>query len=194
MQNTDFDVENYRGWLYTLAYDLLGYNHSHLTPDDLVQEGRLAMLQSLETYNPEKGALPSWVTAAARQRMRDLVHGHRKETGHEAVRGVQEARASLSLDVEPGDTFGYEDDLFTVQDAAMHARVQQAVAALDPEARRYVYARFWLGLDPASRAEGTRALVRAVGGLTGREGTLTWSRARKALTEALSDFCDLQEV
>lgn len=153
-------LPGYRRWLYRLAYDHLPHGSSDI--DDLAQEGYIAMWRAVGTWDEAKGALPSWLTGAARQRMRDVTYGGGRWTGHEALRGRREVdRVSLDAIVEsaPDAVLGDVATLDGVEMAYHDGEIAEALAALPPEQRAYVYARFWLGLDPSSRAPAMRALV-----------------------------------
>ncbi len=154
-------LPDYRRWLYRTAYDLLPAGSPHV--DDLAQEGNIAMWRALGTHDPDKGALPSWLTGAARLRMRNVALTHGQWTGHEAMRGRTEVSAT-SLDAILDDGSGdlaalAEDTMEGIEEAYHHGEIAQAMNALTDEQRAYVYARFWLGLDPTSRVPGTVALV-----------------------------------
>lgn len=86
-----FDVADYHSWLCKLAGDMLPGSYYDSAFDDLVQEGRIAMWKASTTYDPQKGSLPSWVTGAARMRMKDVAHGHGRYTGHTGRRGWTDA-------------------------------------------------------------------------------------------------------
>lgn len=84
---SDLTLEAYHGWLYTVAASMLPDGYHDAGIDDLVQEGRIAMWRSTTAYDPSKGALPSWVTRAARTRMRDVARGHCRFTGYDGRKG-----------------------------------------------------------------------------------------------------------
>lgn len=153
-------LPDYRRWLYKTAWDLLPAGSPHA--DDLAQEGSIAMWRAFSTYDETKGALPSWLTTAARLRMRDVALSHGRWTGHEPMRGRAEPNTtSLDAVVEDGtddQALVYDDVLDGVEVAYHHGEIAQALNALTDEQRQYVYLRFWAGLDPASRAPGEVAL------------------------------------
>lgn len=86
-------IADYEGWLHQRAWLLSGAN-AH---DDLVQEGRIAMWQALDTFKEDSGQLPHWLTFKANGHMLDCVRrghwtGHeRKETGATAA-GIAKRR------------------------------------------------------------------------------------------------------
>lgn len=184
-------LPDYRGWLYRVAMDLLPADAWQALLDDVAQEGYIAMWRAAGTWDPGRGALPSWLTGAARLRMRDVTRGHGQWTGHEPVRGVTGGPDPEPLDVVQDDWLpaALVDSgvaLEAVEDGYHHGVIAQAVAALPPEQRRYVFLRFWVGLDPASRAPEMRAL-RALFPEMGERGL--WdgrTGARRRLAEALA--------
>lgn len=58
-------IGDYEAWLHDRAWLLTGRN----THDDLVQEGRIALWQALDSFDPDKGALPAWLTLKANGHM-----------------------------------------------------------------------------------------------------------------------------
>lgn len=68
-------LADYTGWLHHYANRLrVWWDADH---DDLVQEGQVAMWRALDTFDPDRGALPSWLTMKAATRMRDVAwRGH----------------------------------------------------------------------------------------------------------------------
>lgn len=153
-------LPNYRRWLGAVARDVCGWtNRQH--HDDLVQEGYVAMWRAAAAYDPTRGALPAWLTRAARLRMTDVARrGYRTWTGHAPTRGVvhvDDATRPASLDalraVNP-DAFDVEDVLAATALDAVAASyhdgtVGRALDALSAQHRRYVLMRFWLGYQPA---------------------------------------------
>ena len=163
---TEFDVQDYERWLHAVANDLLPPDSP--LHDDLVQEGRIAMWRSLERYDPSKGALPSWVTAAARLRMKDFAHGTGRPFGHTPRRGeraVEETSSEALQQGSPGlwdslEVRDADDSLLERVLVAYHrGEILRAIGALTPEQRRYVVLRFWGGVDPATRSPGVREVA-----------------------------------
>lgn len=159
-ETEDQILYRFHKWLHYMAYQLTKDDSLH---EDLVQEGRIAMWRALRTHDPEKGALPTWVTTAAKARMKDLARGHGQPTGHEARRGVVEAKATTSVDLLMEDgleaALGISEALDDVEWSYHRGEILEALAALSPSQREYVFLRFWGGLDPASRIPEMRALV-----------------------------------
>lgn len=156
-------LSDYERWLHKVANRLLpATDPKH---DDLVQEGRVAMWKALRAHDPSKGSLPAWLTRAAENRMKNLAWGKGQPTGHEARRGVQEAPVAASVEemVEegPDSLFGAVDALLGVEWAYHHGEIMQAINALSPLQRRYVYARFWLNVQPQAMQPGVVAYRKA---------------------------------
>lgn len=170
-------IADYEGWLHRVATDI-GHRADH---DDLVQEGRIAMWRALRTYDEARGSLPSWLTSAARQRMRDVAWGHGQPTGRPATRGSREVAQGGSLDAMDEETVTAL--LGHVEEAYHDGAILEAVRALPARQREYVFLRFWGGLDPTSRTPEVRALVAEFPVLAER---WQWTRARATLTEVLA--------
>ena len=106
------------------------------------------MWKALKTYDSEKGAMPSWLTTAAKLRMTDVL---RRDTwtGTPSQRGhVREKPAS------PVDTqWDWVDELVgsspDVLDSVLwgyhQGEILRALNSLTKEQREYVFLRFWVG-------------------------------------------------
>lgn len=171
-------LDDYEGWLHAVANSIT----DQVRHDDIVQEGRVAMWRALETYDPAKGSLPSWLTTAAEQRMKDVAWGKGQPFGHEAVRGSRQVEEGPSLD-------GLEEQIVEsllghVEEAYHDGEILRIIRSeLTPKQQEYVFLRFWGGLDPKSQAPGIRALVRSFPVLAER---WHWQRARATLADRLS--------
>lgn len=143
-------LADYRRWLYYMAYRL-SENASQV--DDLAQEGYIAMWRALQTYDPDKGALPTWLTKSARLRMEEVL---RRGTsfGKPEARGVHTTpesaglprNASLELAQELGlDPAAGDDVMEEVFARYMEGEVRRALDELPELQRRYVELRFWKG-------------------------------------------------
>lgn len=119
----------YLPWLRVVAGNMTDFGHPDLP--DLVQEGYIAMWRSLKTFNPDLGALDAWLKFKAVNRMRTLV-GRRKLPDEELP--------VWSLDIAAPDL------LEKIDIAYHHGEIAAAIDRLSPAQRRYVIARFWLGL------------------------------------------------
>jgi RNA polymerase sigma factor (sigma-70 family) len=170
-------IEDYEKWLHHTA-NRLGNVENH---DDLVQEGRVAMWRAMETFDASRGALPTWLTRAAEQRMKDVALGRGQPFGHEAVRGSREVEMGPSLDGAPE---GEVEALLGYVEAAYHdGEVMRIVReCLTPEQQQYVFLRFWGGLDPRTRQPAVRALVRQFPVLADHR---TWQQAKAILADRL---------
>lgn len=162
VETDDETIAAYSKWLHVVANSFLPPWHDR--HDDLVQEGRIAMWRALATHDPAKGSLPSWLTQAAKMRMRDVASGKGQPTGHVANRGSREVEAVVSLDalVEEGGVevlLGVAAAVEGVEMAYHAGEIAEALQSLSPAQQRYVRARFWYGLDPSSREPGMRAMV-----------------------------------
>lgn len=164
MVDRNQQLQAYRGWLYTVA------NHLAPTPaevDDLVQEGYIAMWRALDTFDPAKGALPSWLTGAARLRMADVARGHGRPTGHVGIVASPGSRRD-SRDSRPAATGAthlddlapgvLEEHLAVWLDAGLdlayhRGQIARALAGLTDEQRTYIVLRFWHQLSTSEIQE-----------------------------------------
>jgi RNA polymerase sigma factor (sigma-70 family) len=182
-------IAAYRPWLYKTATGLLNPQHPEL--EDLVQEGRIAMWQALGTHDPDKGALPAWLTARARWRMTEAVT-QRNWSGKPARRDGRHPvafPAVLSLDASRGDGITLADllpddgdVLESVLNAYHHGEIYDAICSLAPKQREYVYARFWKQLTTSEmKAE-----------IFGYDPSALWNSpkngAKKKLAEKLAEM------
>lgn len=154
----DYDAWLRREAAYALPDGARSRDHA-----DLVQEGRIAMWRSLKSFDPDKGALASWITRAARVRMRDLAHGHGQPLGHEPNRGSVEAVPSVWIDSMSDEARNQVDEILSYWELPadpVTERVKRAVARLEDEkAREYIWLRFWAGVDVGSRSPEMRDLM-----------------------------------
>jgi DNA-directed RNA polymerase specialized sigma24 family protein len=160
-------IAHYRGWLYAQARKCSRSIPDH---DDLVQEGRIAMLRAMATYDPVKGSLPSWLTGAARMRMREVAK-RLNWTGTPMRRGHTRERPAIPADLRGRDDIGEAQTDSTGidprnaraaqagldrqafwQDSIRNdtlgpddvAAVRAAVARLSPSVRTAIFERFYL--------------------------------------------------
>lgn len=147
-------LPRYEKWAHAVANDLLGSPH-HPDHEDLVQEARIAIWRSLRTHDRAKGALPSYVTQAARWQMHDAVE-RKKWTGQDTKQGkarTDRIRPTDSLDAmfDAGltDMLMAADVLDEVCLAYHHGQISSAIAALPQHHRQFVYLRFWAGMTDA---------------------------------------------
>lgn len=145
---------------------------------DLAQEGWVAMWRALRAYDPSKGALPSWLTTAAKLRMRDV---YRRDTwtGTPTARGHTREHPAIPVDTD--DEYitvllGRSDDIADRVAQRYHdGEIADAINSLPPDQREYVVLRFWGGL---TYSELDKKLGRSTG--------LLWKRAKPALEKKLA--------
>lgn len=171
-------LEDYHRWLHATANRI---SDSHGDHDDLVQEGRIAMWRALETYDESLGSLPSWLTRAALQRMRDVAWGHGQPFGHEAVRGQKAVEEGPSLDAMTEDE--RELVMGRVEQAYHDGELLAVLRTLSAPQQEYVFLRFWAGLNPRSNDPHIRALVAQYEVLGKR---WHWQKAKEILRERAS--------
>lgn len=138
---TDEELGEYLPWLRKLATGFLHPGHPAL--DDLVQEGYIAMWKAEKSFDPSRGKLDFWVKVKAHRRMLSVVtDGH--YTGHTGRQRSVESFPSADMDIldkAPPTLLG------DIEMAYHNGKIAEAIDRLTPAQRRYVYARFWLGLS-----------------------------------------------
>ena len=150
-QTDDEIIAGYHGWLFKTAS---GMTSNPSDVEDLVQEGRVAMWLALDSYNPEKGSLPAWITRKAKYRMIEIVTDG-PLTGQPSRRhgrnpATEMNRDTLSLDLPRGDGVNLADLIsrdvgqFDSAELAYHqGEIAAAIEALPDAQRKYVIARFY---------------------------------------------------
>jgi RNA polymerase sigma factor (sigma-70 family) len=131
-------LREYIGWLRKTAGNMIGFGDPGL--DDLVQEGYIAMWRALKNFDRSKGSLPSWLTAKAHWRMLEVVQRTKRTI-------------EVTLDEAPEDQLAAPDLLDAIDIAYHDGEIAQAVSELTTQQRRYVIARFWLGLSGKEMVE-----------------------------------------
>lgn len=149
-------LSDYRKWLLAVANRMIATSRGGRGEDyegrvqDLAQEGYIAMWRALDTFDPNKGALASWIIRAAELRMTDVVR-RGSVFGRPAQRGTVriEDRASIHgfEDVDPEElerriAYWLDDGLAL---AYHRGQIRQAIGRLTPDEQRYVVLRFWEG-------------------------------------------------
>lgn len=129
----------YEAWLHHRAHQmvqattLLPNGEDH---DDLVQRGLVAMWHALESFDPDKGALPAWLTFKAGGAMKDALR----------VRDKHRVGLPLELLPEDADEILFIPDLLAGVELAYHrGEIAKALAQLTPKQQEYVRLRFWEG-------------------------------------------------
>ena len=67
---------------------------NNFTSDDLIQEGALAVMSALDSYNPDRGSLRGYIRTCARNRMISYL----RRNGHESPMENEALGERLSLD------------------------------------------------------------------------------------------------
>lgn len=142
----DSVLEDYRRWLLKMATVIAPYKRE--VWHDLAQEGWVAMWRALRTYDADKGALPAWLTTAARLRMTDV---WRRDTwlGTPMVRGHVREKPATPIDTDDDfvtSLLGSAPDVFDTVEWGYHeGDIWKALNTLSPKQREYVIRRFWFG-------------------------------------------------
>lgn len=143
-------LQDYRRWLYYMAHHLAA---SPDDVDDLAQEGYIAMWRALDTFDPDKGALPPWLTKAAKMRMHDVVRrdvsfgqDYKRNPGSTdgtavslealAVPELAEMESRTASALAEGTALAYH-----------HGQIHAALQGLPEEQKQYVVMRFWCGMN-----------------------------------------------
>lgn len=143
-------LQDYRRWLYFMAYQMAD---SPADVDDLAQEGYIAMWRALDTFDPDRGALPPWLTRAAKMRMHDVVRrdvqfgqDYKRNPGSTDGRSVSlEALAAPELaDFEDRTADRLAEGVAL---AYHHGQIHAALQNLPESQRQYVVMRFWFGMS-----------------------------------------------
>lgn len=187
---TTVDVGAYRRWAYALAYGMISRSPwTAWEVDDLAQEALIAVWRAGESYDPARGALPSYVTSAARTRLAELVYRDRPALGagdRTRTHGSRDAGMWVdSLDVHLDDlgdeiprslvAVGPDVDTLSTREA-----VRAAVGELPERERLAVCAVDLLGMTPAEAAP----LVGVVAGHVRNLRRSAYGRLRVRLTAA----------
>lgn len=161
---SDEELREYLPWLRKVATSLLPPWQPSI--DDVVQEGYIAMWKAEKSFDPSRGKLDYWLKMKAHRRMLTVV----------IRQGTPEL--SLNKDVSSGnggseehwelqDFIAAPDLLGEVEMAYHHGEIAEAIDRLSPAQKRYVYARFWLGLSGREMREM---------GLFGYDPSALWNR------------------
>lgn len=195
-------VEDSEEWLRSTTRRFLGTLSSEKF-DDVMQEGRIALWQAYsELSGPDRIAHSM---QRAKNRMMGVGWRDDKPTGGSEGRRY-EPKKPLSIqsvtdnpDVGGSDEdifalFGWVDHLSDVELAYHHGEIAKALDLLTPNQRRYVYARFWCGIDASGGLNmnvGVKAAREANPAVRDRSGVLwtgnkTTVGAKQRLAEALA--------
>jgi DNA-directed RNA polymerase specialized sigma24 family protein len=166
-------LQQYYPWLRKTAGNLIGFDDPWL--DDLIQEGYIAMWKALQSHDPDKGPLVPRLMFLARQRMLNVGYGHHRYTGHEAVRGSQEAEVSAHYDELPDREYAMP---VTTDEPYVEPSLTDALSALPPKQREYVFVRFWIANGAFGR---TPSVIKAGDQYPVLKNDKLWLRAREAL-------------
>lgn len=145
-------LADFRKWLLAVANRMVG-GQGEDRVQDLAQEGYIAMWRALDSYDPDKGALASWLVKAAEMRMADVVRRgvhfgqtYKRNPGTEdGLRGERSWDTLVPIELEDVETkiaVWLSDGLAL---AYHRGEIQRAIGRLTPDEQRYVVLRFWHG-------------------------------------------------
>lgn len=163
------------------------FGHEWLSPEDIRQECRLAVIQAIDHWNPDRGEFPVLLSFYTRRRVRDYLrnnelirrsqsvfdqHGQDRCQDQEHVQTARLPVVSLDSDErEEWLSVAADDPYGRIQ---METAVAQALDYLDEEARHVVALHFGLnGCDSHT--------YRQMGPLLGCSAQYAHERVRKAL-------------
>lgn len=192
-------VADMQGWLHARAFKYCRRT-DHIRFEDVVQEGRIQLWTVYrESQDTEKAM------SHASMRMKEVAYGVSVRMTGEAPRARYTApqqhtsldrKVSEEGDITLGDLLAGKDYLEDVELSYHYGEIQKAFDALTPKQKKYVYARFWCGIDmPAgSRNDGIKQAKEQNPILT-RDvlwtGNKTSQGAKKILAEKLAHLHDL---
>lgn len=150
---------DYRKWLLAVANRMVASSRGGKGEDyegrvqELAQEGYIAMWRALDSYDPELGALASWLVKAAEMRMADVVRrgvsfgqeGNRPPGTEEGLRSqrswnelapveLEQVERRIAIWLSEGLALAYH-----------RGAIQRAIGQLSQDEQRYVVLRFWHG-------------------------------------------------
>jgi DNA-directed RNA polymerase specialized sigma24 family protein len=147
-------IAPYRRWLLKMATVYMPWS-----PDewqDLAQEGYIAMWRSLKAYNPSEGALPAWLTTAAKFRMRECAH-RETWTGYPGKRGHRRQPTPIPQDPQQNEDIYWEEMAEGVMMAYHRGEINRVLSDFSPSVREALYRRFWLD-EPVKKDFWVRAI------------------------------------
>ena len=123
----------YLGWLRTVSSKLIAIWPKYaIDQQDLIQEGYIAMWKAIRSHKPGSAPLDYWMKFQAHHRMKTVCLRSHSEQPEEIPEWFDIAAPDL---------------LERVELAYHHGEIAQAIGSLTPQQKKYVYARFWLGLS-----------------------------------------------
>lgn len=141
MKNVEEILKDYDGWLKHQARII---SPSGDQVEDLVQEGRIAMWQALDKYDPSRGSLSSYLVTVAYFRMGKVLKKN-NWTGS--------SRASTNHVVKVGEPYSNLEELSgmvaylpdNIELAYHHKEIQKSIEELSPKQQEYAVGKFWNG-------------------------------------------------
>ena len=165
MIDVENTLKNYEGWLRQQA---LTISPSGDQVEDLMQEGRIAMWQSLSRYDPEKGSLASYLTTAAYYRMGSCLKEHRWTGSQKLSTKFVHRVPAVPLNEVPTEEVPFPSSA----DISYHEKeIRESINQLSPRQRQYIEGRFYTDLpskdnishgvwDGTNTSVGAKAILR----------------------------------
>lgn len=123
-------VKRHTRRVYNLCYRFTG---NSAAAEDLSQEVFLRVYRTIESYQPEQGAFPTWLTSVARNL---LVDHYRRSRRDRLTDSMDDASSQVETKQASGDS---PEQL--AHAAELSDQIQQALAKLSPELREAVILR-----------------------------------------------------
>lgn len=125
--------------------------------DDLLNAGFPAMVEAVETYNPENSAFSSWFMFYLKKAFAELTGYRTERQRHEPLNNSISLSAPLSDDVNPGEladlipdpqaTAMMENTVDALWNNQLHEALEAALSALPDNQGEIMRAKFWSGTD-----------------------------------------------
>jgi RNA polymerase sigma-70 factor, ECF subfamily len=131
-------VKRHTRRVFNLCYRFTG---NSAASEDLSQEVFLRVYRTIESYRPDQGAFPTWLTSVTRNL---LVDHYRRSRRDRLTDSMDDISISAQVDTKPAP--GYSPDRMA-HAAELSGQLQQALARLSPELREAVILRDLQELD-----------------------------------------------
>lgn len=129
-------VKRHTRRVYNICYRFTG---NSAAAEDLSQEVFLRIFRTIESYRPEHGAFPTWLTSVTRNLLVDHYRRSRRDR-------LTDSMDDASSQVEAKEAPGHSPDRLA-HAAELSEQLQQALARLSPELREAVILRDLQELD-----------------------------------------------
>lgn len=165
-------VSRYQRWAHKVAYVWGGYDNTE--HEDLAQEALIGVWLALQSYEPDKGAMASYLAQGGKTQLHECLRRD-KWTGSPSLKGSVRSHPAIPLsDDDPLFDAELKEDFSVLTDLLIDT--QSTLHELSPDHRKYVYLRFWLDMAPSDIEQHLD--------ISGRHA---WKLIRQQLQELLGD-------